>query len=74
MTTQTQDPVVHVRFAGRSVDVPLAGLGLGGTPTDAQIRRSLAVHLEVPLSRLEDHVIDRHPNGNVTLRPEAVFG
>jgi hypothetical protein len=66
--------VVHVRFNGRSFDVAMNQLDLGVGSSDEQIKRMLAQHLEVPLSRLGDYVVDRHANGNMTLRPEAVFG
>jgi hypothetical protein len=66
--------VAHVRFAGRSFDVPLAALGLGAAPAEGQVRRTLARYLEVPESNLAPYVIDRHANGNLTVRPEAVFG
>ena len=66
--------VIHVRFAGRSFDVPLATLDLGRAATDAGVKRALAAHLEVAEQRLDDYVVDRHANGNLTLRPEAVFG
>lgn len=67
-------PVIHVRFGGRSFDVPLASLDLGGASHDAEVKRALASHLEVSPNRLNDYVVDRHANGNLTLRPEAVFG
>ena len=73
-TSELQQAVIHVRFAGRSLDVPLAALDLGAGPSDRQIKRSLAAYLEVAESRLNDYGIDRHANGNLTLRPEAVFG
>ena len=66
--------VVHVRFAGRSFDVPAAQLNLGLGASDEQIKRVLAQYLEIDHARLGDYVVDRHPNGNLTLRPEAVFG
>jgi hypothetical protein len=28
----------------------------------------------VPARMLRDHVIDRHETGNLTMRPQAVFG
>jgi hypothetical protein len=70
----TDEPVIHVRYNGRSTDVPLAGLDLGTGADDGQVKRRLAEYLEVPPRRLEDYVVDRHANGNLTLRPEAVFG
>jgi len=69
-----RDAVVHVRFNGRSFDVPVATLDVGDGAGDEQIKRALASHLEVSERRLNDYVIDRHTNGNLTLRPEAVFG
>ena len=41
---------------------------------DGQIKRALALALDVPYSKLDAYVVDRHANGNLTLRPEAVFG
>ena len=66
--------VIHVRFAGRSFDVPAAQLNLGIGASDEQIKRMLAQYLEVQHARLDDYVVDRHANGNLTVRPEAVFG
>ena len=70
----TDEAVVHVRFAGRSFDVPLATLDVARAASDDDEKRAVAGQLEVPLSRLADYVVDRHANGNLTLRPEAVFG
>ena len=67
-------PVVHVRFAGRSFDVPLEALGATERTDERRLREALASYLEVGVGRLEDYVLDRHANGNLTLRPEAVFG
>lgn len=79
MTTQlngrnTAGPVAHVRFAGRSFDIPLAALDLGALSADGHIRRAVARYLDVSDDKLDAYVVDRHANGNVTLRPEAVFG
>ena len=65
---------MHVRFAGRGFDVPLATLDVGRVSSDPEVKRAVAAHLEVAPSRLADYVVDRHANGNLTLRPEAVFG
>ena len=69
-----QGPVVHIRFDGRSLDVPLQELDLGARSADSDIKRALARHLEVPAEKLRDYVVDRHETGNLTVRPEAVFG
>jgi hypothetical protein len=66
--------VVHIRFDGRSLDIPQADLDVGTASSDNEIKRALAGHLEVPEAKLRDYVIDRHDTGNMTVRPEAVFG
>lgn len=66
--------VVHLRFDGRSLDVPLDVLDVGPSSDGGAIKRALARHLEVPEQRLRNYVVDRHETGNLTVRPEAVFG
>lgn len=73
MTMQTS-AVIHVRFAGRSLDVPLDQLDVSPYSSDKQIKQALAGYLEEPEDKLRDYVIDRHATGNLTVRPEAVFG
>ena len=68
------DSVIHVRFGGRSFDVPLRTLDVSAGSHDGDVKETLARHLEVHPSRLRDYVVDRHGNGNMTVRPEAVFG
>ncbi len=69
-----QNPRVHVRFEGHSYDVNAAEFNLSPQPSDAEVRLALAMFFEVPISRLAPYVIERHSNGNLTVRPEAVFG
>jgi hypothetical protein len=66
--------VVHIRFEGRSLDVPQGDLDVGTASSDSEVKRALARHLDVPEAKLRDYVIDRHDTGNMTVRPEAVFG
>ncbi|MBI4864378.1 MAG: hypothetical protein HY815_29580 [Candidatus Riflebacteria bacterium] len=66
--------VIHVRHMGESRDIGLERLGLSGTASDDEVFRALARYLEIPADDLKGHVLERHPNGNMTLRPEAVFG
>jgi hypothetical protein len=66
--------VVHIRFEGRSIDVPQADLDVGLVSSDSDVKRALARYLETPESSLRDYVVDRHDTGNMTVRPEAVFG
>lgn len=69
-----ENALLHVRFAGRSLDIPLSTLDLGNVSDDGQIKRSVARYLDVTDEKLRDYTVDRHPTGNMTLRPEAVFG
>ena len=67
-------PVLHVRFEGRSFDIPLSDLDVGTLSADADIKRALAGYLNVPEAKFRDYVVDRHDTGTLTVRPEAVFG
>jgi len=69
-----QDRRVHVRFEGRSWDIALALLDIGDLSADNEVRAALARYLDVPATKLAPYVVERHVNGNITLRPEAVFG
>jgi hypothetical protein len=65
---------LHIRFEGRSFDVPLADLDVGVASNDGDVKRALAGYLNVPEAKFRDYVVDRHETGNLTVRPEAVFG
>ena len=69
-----EQPVLHVRFEGRSLDVPLGALDVGPLTADGRIKRALARYLDVSVGKFRHYVIDRHETGNLTLRPQAVFG
>ncbi len=62
--------VIHVCIAGRSFDVPLTSLDIGPESDDGLIKRSIATRLLVTPERLTAFVIDRHDDGNLTIRPE----
>ena len=66
--------VVHIRFEGRSVDVAQDDLDVGAASSDNEVKRALARYLETSEANLRDYVVDRHETGNMTVRPEAVFG
>ena len=75
MARQTNlNALVHIRFAGRSHDVPLIELDVGAGASDAQIKSAIAKRLDIDVGKLRDYVVDRHSTGNLTIRPEAVFG
>jgi hypothetical protein len=69
-----ESPVLHIRFEGRSFDIPLSDLDAGPLSSDAEIKRALASYLNVPEAKFRDYVVDRHETGNLTVRPQAVFG
>jgi hypothetical protein len=74
MVARADTPVLHIRFDGRSFDIPLSDLDVGTLSSDAEIKRALAGYLDVPEVKFRDYTIDRHETGNLTVRPEAVFG
>jgi hypothetical protein len=67
-------PLAHVRYDGRSWDIPLGELDLGPRSSDEDVRVALAHHFDVPARKFAAYVVERHANGNLTVRPEAVFG
>jgi hypothetical protein len=66
--------MLHVRFNGRSFDLPLRDLALNGGANDGAVKEALARYLEIPARDLDEYVIERHETGNWTVRPEAIFG
>ena len=69
-----QERRVHVRFEGRSWAIALALLDIRNVSSDGEVRAALARYLDVPEAKLAPYVVERHANGNITVRPEAVFG
>lgn len=65
---------LHIRFEGRSWNLPMRDLDLGQFSCDDDVRSALALYLGVPRPKLDLYVVERHANGNITVRPEAVFG
>jgi hypothetical protein len=72
--TPTQERVVHVRFEGQSWDIAFSVLDLGDLSSDQEVRQALANYFGIPLSNFAPYIVQRHANGNITIRPEAVFG
>jgi hypothetical protein len=66
--------IVHVRFEGRSQDIPFAVLDIGDLSSDQEVRSALARYFDVPERKFAAYIVERHTNGNLTVRPEAVFG
>jgi hypothetical protein len=65
---------LHIRFEGRSWDIAQVELDLGQLSSDEGVRAAVAAYLQVPANKLAYYVIERHANGNMTVRPEAIFG
>ena len=67
--------VVHVRYAGRSLDLPFHDLDLGDLSSDREVKQAVANRLNEPERKLDGYVVDRNKfTGDITLRPQAVFG
>jgi len=66
--------MIHVRFEGRSFDLPEKKLGLKAGFSDAEAREQLARYFDVGLRRFDGYIIDRRSSGDIIVRPEAVYG
>jgi predicted KAP-like P-loop ATPase len=66
--------MIHIRYAGRSLDMSENALDIRAGMSDAEIKARVARRLEVAPESLRDYVVDRSPSGNVIIRPEAVYG
>lgn len=65
--------MVHIRYEGRSWDFAASTIDVGDGSTDGQIREAVASHLEVPVGKMAQFMIDKSP-GNITISPAATFG
>lgn len=75
MVGEVRTPEVHIRFEGRSYDTSFADLDIGDLSSDAEVREKVAAHLEAPPAKLANYEVDRNEEtGDITLRPQAVFG
>jgi hypothetical protein len=66
--------MVHVRYEGRSYDVPEAQIGVAADMSDVEIKQRLAQHFDASIGSFGSYVVDRGPNGDLIVRPEAVYG
>lgn len=73
-STPDGSAVLHLRFDGRSRDISLDILDVGVASSDESIRSAVSAYLDMSAKSLSGYVVERHENGNMTLRPEAVFG
>jgi len=66
--------MVHIRYEGCSVEVSEARLRVSLGMTDAEIKERVARHFDRGAKELDFYVVDRTPNGDMIVRPEAVYG
>lgn len=65
---------LHLRHDGRSHDVNLAVLGVTSATPDSELKAAVSAHFDLNYNEIQKLVVERLENGNITLRPEAVFG
>ncbi|MBI4851392.1 MAG: hypothetical protein HY819_06330 [Acidobacteria bacterium] len=64
----------HIRFEGRSYDLRPEQVNLRPNMGDKEIKQALAHHFDVAPNRFNNYVVDRTENGDLIVRPEAVYG
>lgn len=65
--------IMHIRLDGKSRDFGLIDLNLSAKSSDDEVRAALAKHLRIEIERLALFKIERTKEGNVFVRPDAVF-
>lgn len=73
MNIRMIEPVLHVRFDGRSYELTLGALNLTREATDSQIKQAVAGYFERPNSYFDNYVIVRTSQA-IIVRPEAIYG
>jgi hypothetical protein len=82
--------IIHVRYDGESHDLDfeslftpdrLSSIGVASvedvntnTVTSDNVKTAVAQHFDVGISEFEDYQVEFSKNGNITVRPDAVFG
>lgn len=64
--------VLHVRYLYKGFDVPLDRLGVWPAAEESRIKQALAKHLIVPAAWLDAYTVQRHLDGDVTLKLESL--
>jgi len=81
---------IHVRYGGQSHDLPFTdifseerlqrigadtSIGLDANQLNPeQIKMAVAQHFDTAVSEFDEFQVEYHKTGNITLRPDAVFG
>lgn len=66
--------MVHVRFEGRSYDFNPNQINVASNMNDREIKRRIAQQMQIAADKLNHYVVDRTINGDLIIRPEAVYG
>lgn len=67
--------MLHIRYEGASYDYPLSQFDTGILAGDTEVKQAVATNLNVPVEKLRNYEVDRNTDtGDITLRPNAVFG
>lgn len=74
LAANKNNAVIHVRVEGRSRDIAIDLLDISPDSSDEKVKEVVARFMELSGAAVKTCVVERHENGNMTLRPEAVFG
>ena len=66
-------PMLHLRIAGHSAELPLAALGLDLTATNIRVKSAVGRYLDISEDTLDGYVVVRHAH-TIVVRPEAIYG
>jgi len=66
--------MVHIRFEGRSYDLRPEQIHIRANMNDKEVKQILARHFDVAPNRFNEYVVERTENGDLIVRPEAVYG
>lgn len=73
-TGQTSGKTLHLTLNGVGQDIAMDLLEVGAGCSDVDVKTALARHLDTSAETFRNHVVERLENGNLTVRPQAVFG
>lgn len=65
---------IHVRFNGRSETFDSSSLGISMVSSDDEIREKLAHYYDREKNAFDNLLIEHLTNGNITVRPQAIYG
>jgi hypothetical protein len=63
--------MLHIRYNGESHEFNVA---VTTASSDQEIKEAAAQSLEIPIDNLDKLVVDRRPNGDIMIHPEAIYG